>query len=88
VFANLTNSFKNVVGKIRYKDDINALKKATTELKKALLKSDVHHKTTKELISKVELLTKQAGIGQDSFLKALRDSLTDILTTNGNQGFV
>ena len=88
MFSNLTSSFKNVIGKIRYKDDINALKKATTELKKALLKSDVHHKTTKELVTKVELITKQNGIGQDSFLKALRDSLTDVLTTNGNQGFV
>jgi signal recognition particle subunit SRP54 len=88
VFETLTNSFKTVVGKIRYKDDANALKKATTHLKKELLKSDVHHKTTKELITKVELLTKQQGIGQDSFLKALKNTLTDILTTTGNQGFV
>jgi signal recognition particle subunit SRP54 len=88
VFDVLTNSFKSVVGKIRYKDDAKALTKATTELKKSLLKSDVHHKTTKELVTQVELLTKQNGIGQDSFLKALRTTLTDILTTNGNQGFV
>ena len=88
MFESLTSSFKSIVGKIRYKDDANALKRALTELKKSLLKSDVHHKTTKELLTKIELETKANGIGQDSFLKALRDALTDILTTNGNQGFV
>ncbi len=88
MFDVLTDSFKSVVGKIRFKDDANALKKAITELKKSLLKSDVHHKTTKELVTKIELLTKQNGIGQDSFLNALKVTLTEILTTNGNQGFV
>jgi len=88
VFDSLTSSFKSVVGKIRYKDDAAALKRALTELKKSLLKADVHHKTTKELLTKIELDTKANGIGQDSFLKALRDSLTQILTTTGNQGFV
>ncbi|MEA2049906.1 MAG: signal recognition particle receptor subunit alpha [Campylobacterota bacterium] len=88
MFDVLTSSFKSVVGKIRHKDDAKALTKAVSELKKSLLKSDVHHKTTKELVAKVELLTKQNGIGQDSFLKALRTSLTDILTVEGNQGFV
>lgn len=88
MFDTLTSSFKSVVGKIRYKDDAAALKRALTELKKSLLKADVHHKTTKELLTKIELETKASGIGQDSFLKALRNALTDILTTNGNQGFV
>ena len=88
MFDVLTDSFKSVVGKIRFKDDANALKKAIVELKKSLLKSDVHHKTTKELVTQVELLTKQNGIGQDSFLKALQTTLTNILTTTGNQGFV
>jgi signal recognition particle subunit SRP54 len=88
VFDVLTDSFKSVVGKIRYKDDAKALTRAINELKKSLLKSDVHHKTTKELVKQVELLTKQNGIGQDSFLNALKTSLTDILTTSGNQGFV
>jgi len=88
VFDTLTSSFKSVVGKIRYKDDAAALKRALTELKKSLLKADVHHKTTKELLTKIELDTKANGIGQDSFLKALRDALTQILTTTGNQGFV
>ena len=88
MFDSLTSSFKTVVGKIRFRDDTNALKKATTDLKKSLLKSDVHFKTTKELVSQVELLTKQNGIGQESFLKALQSTLTTILTASGNQGFV
>ncbi len=88
MFDVLTDSFKSVVGKIRYKDDAKALTRAVNELKKSLLKSDVHHKTTKELVKQVELLTKENGIGQDSFLKALKTSLTEILTTSGNQGFV
>jgi len=88
LFSTLTNSFKSVVGKIRYKDDTKALTKAVGELKKSLLKSDVHHKTTKELVQQVDLKTKALGIGQDSFLKALKQSLTDILTVEGNQGFV
>jgi len=88
VFDTLTNSFKSVISKIRYKDDQKALNRALSELKKSLLKADVHHKTTKELIKQVELKTKSLGIGQDSFLKALRDALYDILKVEGNQGFV
>jgi signal recognition particle subunit SRP54 len=88
VFDSLTSSFKSVVGKIRHQDDVKALKKATTELKKALLKSDVHHKTTKELVTQVELETKASGIGQDNFIKALQKTLTELLTVEGNQGFV
>ena len=88
MFEGLTSSFKNVVSKIRYKDDEKALKRAIVELKKSLLKADVHHKTTKELLTQVELQTKQNGIGQDSFLKALQNTLTDVLTTSGNQAFV
>ena len=88
MFETLTGSFKSIVGKIRHRDDANALKRAITELKKSLLKSDVHFKTTKELLTKIELETKANGIGQDSFLKALQNSLTNILTTQGNQGFV
>ncbi|MCT7909824.1 signal recognition particle protein [Arcobacter lacus] len=88
MFDSITGSIRNAVNKIRYQDDITALNKATAELKKALLKADVHHKTTKELITAVELQTKTSGIGQDSFLKALKDELTKLLTANGNQGFV
>ncbi|MCR1816578.1 signal recognition particle protein [Aliarcobacter butzleri] len=88
MFDSITGSIRNAVNKIRYQDDITALNKATAELKKALLKADVHHKTTKELITAVELQTKTVGIGQDSFLKALKSELTRLLTANGNQGFV
>ena len=88
MFGNLTDSIKNTVNKIRFRDDVNALKKAITELKKSLLKSDVHHKTTKQLLNAVEINTKANGIGQESFLKALQKELTSILTTSGNQGFV
>ncbi len=88
MFDSLTSSFKSVISKIRYQDDTKALTNATSELKKSLLKYDVHHKTTKELCEKVELKTKQSGIGQDSFLKALRMSLSEVLIVKGNQGFV
>lgn len=88
MFDSLTGSIKNAVNKIRHKDDVASLKKATTELKKSLLKADVHHKTTKALVTAVELETKQNGIGQDSFLNALKNELTTLLTTEGNQGFV
>ena len=83
MFDTLTDSFKNAIGKIRFHDDEKALKKATTELKKSLLKADVHHKVVKELISSVELETKKNGVGKDNFLKALQEKLTDILTIEG-----
>ena len=79
----LTDSFKNAIGKIRFHDDEKALKKATTELKKSLLKADVHHKVVKDLITTVEIETKKYGVGKDNFLKALQDKLTDILTIEG-----
>jgi len=88
LFDSITGSIKNAVNKIRHKDDIASLKKAITELKKSLLKADVHHKTTKELVTAIELETKKNGIGQNSFLNALKDELTNVLTTSGNQGFV
>ena len=53
MFDTLTDSFKNAIGKIRFHDDEKALKKATAELKKSLLKADVHHKVVKDLISDV-----------------------------------
>ncbi len=88
MFDSITGSLKNAINKIRHKDDESALKKASAELKKSLLKADVHHKTTKVLINEVELETKRNGIGQDSFVNALRKELTNLLTTEGNQGFV
>ncbi len=88
MFSSITDSFKNAIGKIRFHDDEKALKKATTELRKSLLKSDVHHKVVKELISTVERETKKNGIGKDNFLSALQHELVRILTAEGNQGFV
>jgi len=88
LFDSITGSIKNAVNKIRHKDDVASLKKATLELKKSLLKADVHHKTTKELVTAIELETKRVGIGQDSFINALKSELVKVLTTQGNQGFV
>ncbi|RLA76080.1 MAG: signal recognition particle protein [Epsilonproteobacteria bacterium] len=88
MFDTLTDSFKNAIGKIRFHDDEKALKKATLELKKSLLKADVHHKVVKELTTVIEHETKKSGIGKDNFLRALSSELTNILTVKGNQGFV
>jgi len=88
MFDTLTSSFKGAIDKIRFYDDDKALKKALTELKKSLLKADVHHKVVKELLSVVEKDTKANGIGKESFLRALQNELTKILTAKGNQGFV
>ncbi|MDY0194641.1 MAG: signal recognition particle protein [Sulfurovaceae bacterium] len=88
MFDTLTDSFKNAISKIRFHDDEKALKKATEELKKSLLKADVHHKVVKGLVTNVEAKTKELGIGKDNFLRALSGELNAILTAPGNQGFV
>jgi len=88
MFDTLTSSFKSAIDKIRFYDDEKALKKALSELKKSLLKADVHHKVVKELLSVVEKETKKNGIGKENFLRALQNELTRILTAKGNQGFV
>lgn len=88
MFDTLTDSFKGAIDKIRFYDDDKALKKALTELKKSLLKADVHHKVVKELLTNVEKETKANGVGKENFLKALQNDLTRILTAEGNQGFV
>jgi signal recognition particle subunit SRP54 len=88
LFEVLTDSFKNAVNKIRYRDDNKALTRVLGELKKALLKADVNHKVVKELISVIEIETKKNGIGKEEFLKALKNELIKILTAPGLQGFV
>ncbi len=88
MFDTLTSSFKGAIDKIRFYDDDKALKKALSELKKSLLKADVHHKVVKELLANVEKETKANGVGKENFLKALQNDLTRILTAEGNQGFV
>lgn len=88
MFEALTESFTSAIRKIRFHDDEKALAKALGELKKALLKADVHHKVVKELIDSVEIKTKMAAIGKDQFLDALRSSLYELLNVKGNAGFV
>jgi len=88
MFENITNSLKGVFNKLRFKDDEKALKKALDELKKLLLKSDVHFKVVKDLLQKVEKDTKEKGIGKGNFMKSLEDNLTNILTAPGHYGFV
>ncbi|MDP2077759.1 MAG: signal recognition particle protein [Sulfuricurvum sp.] len=88
MFEALTESFTSAIRKIRFHDDEKALTKALGELKKALLKADVHHKVVKDLIDSVEIKTKMAAIGKDQFLDALRSSLYELLNVKGNSGFV
>ena len=84
MFNDLTNNLKKIVNKIRFYDDEQSLEKALSELKKSLLKSDVHHKVTKELILEVERRTKELGIGKDNFLISLKNTLENILTVNSS----
>ncbi len=88
MFETLSGSFRNAINKIRFADDDKALKKALDNLKKSLLKADVHYKIVKELIKNVEIETKRDGIGKENFLKSIRKNLLEILQTGGNQGFV
>jgi len=88
MFDKISDGFKSAINKIRMKDDEKALKKALDELKKNLLKADVHFKVVKDLLREVEVETKKAGIGKANFLKALDKALKDILTAPGNYGFV
>ncbi|MFA7069417.1 MAG: signal recognition particle receptor subunit alpha, partial [Sulfurimonas sp.] len=88
MFDALTESFTNAIKKIRFHDDEKALNKALDELKKSLLKADVHHKIVKDLLNKVALETKKNGIGKDQFLAALKEGLNELLEVGGNKGFV
>ncbi len=88
MFENISNSIKGAFNKLRFKDDEKALKKALAELKKSLLKSDVHFKVVKDLLQNIEKETKEAGIGKGTFMKSFEDNLKKILTAPGNYGFV
>jgi len=88
VFDVLTDSFRTAINKIRFSDDEKSLKNALENLKKALLKADVHHKIVRDLLREVEIETKAKGIGQANFLRSLKNNLLTILTTSGKQGFV
>ncbi|MDO5045139.1 signal recognition particle protein [Campylobacter sp.] len=88
MFEQISESFRLAVSKIRFVDDEKALKNALDVLKKALLKADVHHKVTKDLLSLIEADLKQTSIGQKQFLDSIKSNLTKVLTAPGNQGFV
>ncbi|AVV97443.1 signal recognition particle protein [Helicobacter pylori] len=87
MFQALSDGFKNALNKIRFQDDEKALDRALDELKKTLLKNDVHHKVARELLKKVESQTKLSGIGKQQFLDALEKSLLEILNAKGSSGF-
>ncbi|MBX2078563.1 signal recognition particle protein [Campylobacter peloridis] len=89
MFEIVSESFKSAVNKLRFVDDEKALKNAIDTLKKSLLKADVHHKVTKELLSLIESDVKANGIGQKQFLDSIKKNLEEILSVKGkNQGFV
>lgn len=88
MFELFSDSFRAIANKIRFNDDEKSLSRAIDELKKVLLKNDVYHKAVKELLQNVEHQTKIQGIGKQSFLKALQDSLHRLLKAEGNQGFL
>ena len=88
MFEVLTDSFRSAINKIRFSDDEKSLKNALENLKKALLKADVHHKIVRDLLREVEIETKLNGIGQASFLRSLKRQLIEILSVPGRQGFV
>ncbi len=87
MFQALSDGFKNALNKIRFQDDEKALDRALDELKKTLLKNDVHHKVARKLLKKVESQTKLNGIGKQQFLDALEKSLLEILNAKGSSGF-
>ncbi|EDO9794119.1 signal recognition particle protein [Campylobacter fetus] len=88
MFELIGESLKSAVNKLKFVDDEKALKNALDTLKKALLKADVHHKVTKELVNLVESDLKKTLIGQKQFLDSIKSNLTSILTApnDGNKG--
>lgn len=88
MFEKIADSLRTATSKLRHFDDEQSLKKVLAELKKALLKADVHHKVVKELILSVELKTKKGEIGKANFVKALEETLHETLAAAGSQGFV
>lgn len=79
MFEFIGESLKSAVNKLKFVDDEKALKNALETLKKALLKADVYHKVTKELVNMVEMDMKKSTIGQKQFLDSIKKNLTDIL---------
>lgn len=88
MFDALNETFRNIAGKIRFNDDEKSLSRALEELKKSLLKNDVHHKVCKEIIQQVETKTKAKGIGKQNFLDSLKEALESVLQSSKAYGFV
>lgn len=88
MLENIAQSFSVAINKLRFYDDEKSLKKALDQLKKSLLKSDVHYKVTKELIQDISRKASIGQIGKESFIRAVEDSLFDILDGSKNSGFV
>lgn len=86
MFDTLTHSFKGIVNKIRFSDDEKSLQRACDELKKTLLRNDVYHKATKDIVQEVQIQTKLKGIGKQNFIQALKDSLNNILQSSKSYG--
>lgn len=88
MFELIGESLKSAVNKLKFVDDEKALKNALDTLKKSLLKADVYHKVTKELVSLVESDMRNGTIGQKQFLDSIKSNLTNILTApnDGNKG--
>jgi signal recognition particle subunit SRP54 len=84
----IAESLKTAVSRIRHFDDETSLKRVLDDLRKALLKSDIHHKVVKDIIAAVESKTKERGIRKDHFAKALETTLFETLAAAGNRGFV
>lgn len=85
MFDTLTNSFKGIVSKIRFQDDERALMRSLDELKKILLRNDVYHKVTKEILAQIESECKKNAVGRDNFKSALENALHSVF--NGTYGF-
>ncbi|CUU78906.1 signal recognition particle protein [Campylobacter hyointestinalis] len=88
MFELIGESLRSAVNKLKFVDDEKALKNALDTLKKALLKADVYHKVTKELVNLVEIDLKNGAIGQKQFLDSIKSNLINILTApnDGNKG--
>jgi len=84
---NLSNSFVNIINKIRFQDDEKTLQKILSGLKKELLKSDVHFKVVKSLLNDIENKTREGGIGKDSFIQSIQESISNTLKVSGSYGF-
>lgn len=89
MFEFVSESLKSAINKLKIVDDEKALKNALDTLKKSLLKSDVHHKITKDLVAAVENDLKNDKIGQLAFINSIKKNLTDFLSVEGAaSGFV